>query len=239
MKEKILVIDDETTLSEMLALRLEPRGFEVISASHGREGLKMAYETHPDLIILDIMMPEMDGWETCQRLRELSDVPILILTAKVSEDDVIRGFRLGADDYVKKPFSLKELEERIRAILKRAKSNGQETTMVYDDGYLRIDLERQQVFKNGQMIHLTSTELRLLSCLLRHQGTMVPHDELLTEVWGPAYLDANASLSLYIRYLREKLEVDPSQPQYIRTKWGAGYWFAPAKASTPEKSLEE
>ncbi len=227
MKEKILVIDDETTLAEMLTLKLEPKGFEVLSARHGSEGLKIAYESHPDLVILDIMMPEMDGWETCRRLRELSDVPVIMLTAKVNEDDVVRGFRLGADDYVKKPFSLQELEERIRAVLKRSSGNDKEANTIYDDGNLKIDLERQQVFKNGQLTHLTSTEYRLLSCLFRHKGVTVPHEELLTEVWGPAYLDATACLSLYIRYLREKLEDNPSEPQYIRTKWGSGYWFAP------------
>jgi two-component system KDP operon response regulator KdpE len=229
LKEKILIIDDETTLAEMLALKLEPKGFEVLSARQGGEGLKMAYQHHPDLVILDVMMPEMDGWEACRRIRELSDVPIIMLTAKVSEDDVIRGFRLGADDYVKKPFSLQELEERIRAVLKRSSSGEKELNSIYDDGKLKIDMERQQVFKNGQPIHLTSTEFRLLSCLFRHQGVTVPHDELLTEVWGPAYLDATACLSLYIRYLREKIEENPSEPQYIRTKWGAGYWFAPAQ----------
>lgn len=229
MKEKILIIDDETTLAEMLTLKLEPKGFEVISARHGGDGLKMAYQAHPDLIILDVMMPEMDGWETCRRLRELSDVPILMLTAKVSEEDVVRGFRLGADDYVKKPFSMQELEERIRAILKRSNGGDRELNSIYDDGKLKIDIERQQVFKEGQLIHLTSTEFRLLSVLVKNQGVTVPHDELLTEVWGPAYLDATACLSLYIRYLREKIEDNPGEPLYIRTKWGAGYWFASAQ----------
>jgi two-component system, OmpR family, KDP operon response regulator KdpE len=227
MKEKILVIDDETTLAEMLMVKLEPKGYQILSARNGNEGLKLAYESHPDLVLLDIMMPEMDGWETCRRLRELSDVPVIMLTAKVNEEDLIRGFRLGADDYVKKPFSIKELEERIRAVLRRSSGNEKETNIIYDDGSLKIDLERQQVFKKGQLIHLTSTEYRLLSCLFRHKGITVPHEELLTEVWGPAYLDATACLSLYIRYLREKLEDNPSEPQYIRTKWGAGYWFAP------------
>lgn len=230
MKDKILVIDDETTLAEMLSVKLESKGFEIFSARHGGEGLKMAYLHHPDLIILDVMMPEMDGWETCRKLRELSDVPILMLTAKVGEEDVVRGFRLGADDYVKKPFSLQELEERIRAILKRSHSGERETNSVYDDGNIRIDLDRQQVMKTGQPVHLTSTEFKLLNCLVRHQGVTVPHDQLLTEVWGPAYLDATACLSLYIRYLREKLEDNPSEPQYIRTKWGAGYWFSPGAA---------
>jgi two-component system, OmpR family, KDP operon response regulator KdpE len=229
VNEKVLIIDDETTLAEMVSLRLEPKGYEILSARNGTEGIRMAYQHHPDLIILDVMMPEMDGWETCRRIRELSDVPIVMLTAKVNEEDVVRGFRLGADDYVKKPFSLQELEERIRVILKRTNSGEKELNTIYDDGKLRIDLERQQVIKNGQPIHLTSTEFRLLSCLFKHQGITVPHDELLTEVWGPAYLDATACLSLYIRYLREKIEDNPSEPQYIRTKWGAGYWFAPTQ----------
>lgn len=227
MKEKILVIDDETTLAEMLTIKLEPKGYQILSAPNGAEGLKLAYESHPDLVLLDIMMPEMDGWETCRRLRELSDVPVIMLTAKVNEEDLIRGFRLGADDYVKKPFSIKELEERIRAVLRRSISNDKELNAIYDDGNLKIDLERQQVFKQGQLVHLTSTEYRLLSCLFKHKGITVPHEELLTEVWGPAYLDATACLSLYIRYLREKLEENPSEPQYIRTKWGSGYWFSP------------
>ena len=228
MNEKILVVDDDPTLSEILALKLSSSGYEVYTASSGKEGLKKAYEKQPDLVVLDVMMPEMDGSETCQRLRDLSNVPIVMLTAKVNEEDVVRGFQIGADDYVKKPFNLKELEGRIRAILKRANGGEHESNMVYDDGMLRIDLERQQVFRNGKMIHLTSTEFQLLKCLVKHQGATVPHDELLTQVWGPAYLDATASLSLYIRYLREKLENNPGEPQYIRTKWGFGYWFAPA-----------
>jgi DNA-binding response OmpR family regulator len=227
VKEKILIIDDDKALTEMLAQKLEPKGFEVLSAIRGLDGLKMAYENHPDLVILDVMMPEMDGWETCRRLRELSDVPILMLTGKVSDEDVVRGFQLGADDYVRKPFNLKELEGRIRAILKRSNGTEPENNMVFDDGNIRVDLERQQVFREGKMVHLTSTEFQLLSCLVKRQGTLVPHEEILAEVWGPTYLDATACLSLYIRYLREKLEDNPGEPHYIRTKWGAGYWFAP------------
>jgi two-component system KDP operon response regulator KdpE len=231
VREKILIIDDDRALTEMLAQKLEPRGFEVLSAERGLDGLKMAYENHPDMVILDVMMPDMDGWETCRRLRELSDVPILMLTGKVSEEDVVRGFLLGADDYVRKPFNLKELEGRIRAILKRASGNSAENNLVFDDGKIRVDLERQQVFRGGKMVHLTSTEFQLLSCLVKRQGTLVPHDEILNEVWGPGYLDATACLSLYIRYLREKLEDNPGEPHYIRTKWGSGYWFAPILGS--------
>lgn len=227
MKEKILVIDDDPALTEMIGARLEGRGYEVLLAGQAKDGLRLAYEKHPDLIILDIMMPDMDGWETCRRLRDLSDVPIVMLTAKVDEDDVVRGFRLGADDYVKKPFSIQELEERIRAILKRSATSERSTDVSYDDGALRIDLARQQVFRQGSPVHLTSTEMRLLESLVRRMGVTVSHEELLNEVWGPAYSDATAYLSLYIRYLREKLEEDPSDPHYIRTTWGSGYWFSP------------
>lgn len=224
--ERILIIDDDPTLAEMIGMRFETRGYEVLLARLGKEGLRMAYEKHPDLVILDVMMPDMDGWETCRRLRDMSDVPIVMLTAKVEEEDVVRGFRLGADDYVKKPFSVQELEERVRAILKRSNSNERDPATIYDDGTLRIDLDTQQVFREGQLVHLTTTEMRLLTSLVRRQGVTVSHEDLLNEVWGPAYLDATAYLSLYIRYLREKLEQDPGEPVYIRTKWGSGYWFA-------------
>jgi DNA-binding response OmpR family regulator len=228
MKETVLVVEDDAALNEMIATSLRRKGYEVLSATHGREALKIAYEAHPDLIILDVMMPEIDGWQTCKRLREMSDVPIIMLTAKVGEEHVVKGFDLGADDYVKKPFSLKELEARIRAVLKRATREQSETSMFYDDGTLRIDLERQHVFRQGEMVHLTPTEFRLLSYLVRHRGSVIAHQELLAEVWGEGYLDATACLSLYIRYLREKLEEEPGKPEYIRTKWGIGYWFEPA-----------
>jgi two-component system KDP operon response regulator KdpE len=176
------------------------------------------------------MMPEMDGWQTCQRLREISKVPIIILTAKVEEDDVIRGFLLGADDYVKKPFALKELEMRVLALLRRAGTEKRMPDVFYDDGTLRIGLEQQQVFRQGQVVHLTSTEFRLLSYLVRHPNRIVPHQELIAEIWGPTYNDAKDSLSLYIHYLREKLE-EPGAHQYIRTKWGTGYWFEPTEGA--------
>ena len=227
MKETLLVVEDDSELNKLLVTTLERRGYKVLSATHGKEALQTAYQLHPDLIILDIMMPDIDGWQTCKRLREMSDVPIVMLTAKAEESDVIQGFSLGADDYVKKPFSLKELEMRIRAVLKRAQREKDEVTAVYEDETLRIDLERKHAFRRGEMLHLTPTEFRLLGSLVQRKGCVIPHRELLAEVWGEGYLDATACLSLYIRYLREKLEDDPGEPQYIRTKWGIGYWFEP------------
>ncbi len=228
MGKKILIVEDDPDLAEILRRRLNDRGFEVCTAGNGREGLRAAYEKQPNLVILDIMMPEMNGIETCQRLRELSDVPVLMLTAMVSEDFVIRGFQAGADDYIKKPFSICELEERINAILKRAGMHEAET-IVYDDGTLKIDLEHQEVYRKGEPVHLTPTEAKLLNCLVSRAGRVLSHKELLMEVWGMAYQDATASLSLYIWYLRVKLEEDPKKPQYIRSKGGVGYWFAPRK----------
>jgi two-component system KDP operon response regulator KdpE len=229
MPKKILVIDDDVELNKMLHLTLQRKGFDVKSVTSGPDAMRAAYEYHPDIIILDIMMPDMDGWQVCERLREISDVPIIMLTAKVEEDSVVQGFLLGADDYVKKPFSVKELELRIRAVLKRAQMKKRlASPMLYEDQQLRIDLEQRKVFRDGRMIHLTPTEFKLLSYLVRHKGEVVVHEELLKEVWGPAYTDATSSLSLYIRYLREKLERDPGDPRYIRTEWGVGYWFAPA-----------
>lgn len=229
MVKKILIIEDDPDLAEILRRRLNDRGFEVSTACNGREGLRVAYDKQPNLVILDIMMPEMNGIETCQRLRDLSDVPILMLTAMISEEFVVRGFQAGADDYIKKPFSICELEERINAVLKRAGMR-EPDTIVYDDGNIKIDLERQEVYRKGEMVHLTPTEAKLLSCLISRLGRVISHKELLMEVWGEAYKDATASLSLYIWYLREKLEEDPKKPVYIRSKWGVGYWFAPKKS---------
>ncbi|GAP15339.1 response regulators consisting of a CheY-like receiver domain and a winged-helix DNA-binding domain [Longilinea arvoryzae] len=228
-KGRILVIDDDPTLNSLIRQSFHAKGYEVITALNGMEGLKLAYRSHPDIILLDIMMPDLDGFETCRRLREISEVPVLMLTAMASEEDLLRGFDAGADDYVKKPFSLRELEVRITAVMKRS-ANGETGDIAYDDGTLRIDLQRQHVFRDNQRVHVTPTEFRLLSCLIRHRGHVVSHEDLLREVWGDGYLDAVPSLSIYIRYLREKIEENPSEPHYIMTKWGVGYWFSPVLA---------
>ena len=226
MNDSVLIIDDDETLTKMLAKWLHAKGYDIQIAASGREGLEKARNSSPDLVVLDVMMPEMDGFETCNRLREFSNVPVLMLTAKTTEEDLIRGFQNGADDYVKKPFSFMELELRISAILKRANMKD-EQPVLYDDGTLKIDLDRQHVYRKSELIHLTPTEYKLLSCLVRNQGGVISHEGLLRDVWGEAYTDATACLSLYIRYLREKLEENPSEPKYIRTKWGIGYWFDP------------
>lgn len=234
---RVLIIEDDVALNNMLALNLEKQGFEVSSVTRGREGLKAAYDERPDVVILDIMMPGMDGYQVCKRLREISDIPIIMLTAKVAEKDELKGFQAGADDYVTKPFSLKVLTARIRAALRRARNRSQPEDGVYDDGTLRVDLDRHQVFRNDETVSLTPTEFRLLACLVRNKGRVVTHEELQEEVWGPGYTDAADCLSVYVRYLRKKLEDDPGDPQYILNRWGTGYWFAPQPRSSSSENL--
>ncbi len=227
MNETILVIDDDTGLLRLLQLGLEREGFSVITASGGKDGLRQAYQARPDLVILDVMMADIDGWTTCQRLREMSDTPIIMLTAMGDEKDVLRGLTLGADDYVSKPCSFDELKARIHALLRRSKTPANPAwRTAYDDGRLMVDLSTGIVSLNGSPVHLTPTESRLLMCLMSQTGQVISHKELLTRVWGPEYSDEVGYLSVYVHYLREKIEADPANPQYVRTRWGMGYYFA-------------
>ena len=223
VRPRVLIIEDDVAMNNMLALNLEKRGFQVSSVTRGRDGLRAAFEERPDVVILDIMMPGMDGYQVCERLREISDIPVIMLTAKVEERDELRGFEVGADDYVTKPFSLKVLTARIRAALRRAETGSQAEDAQYEDGTLRVDLDRRQVSRNGESVDLTPTEFRLLACLVRNKGRVVSHEELQEEVWGPGYANAGDCLSVYVRYLRKKLEDDPGNPQYILNRWGTGY----------------
>jgi DNA-binding response OmpR family regulator len=235
MNEKILVIDDDSGLLTLLRLGLEREGFTVITAESGKEGLRQAYEVRPDVIVLDIMMPEMDGWLTCQRLRSICDTPIIMLTAKTDQSDVLKGLSLGADDYLTKPCSFDELKARIRTVLRRANVGSRDDwRAIYDDGFLRIDLKDGTVMRQGEAIHLTPIEARLLMYLVSQKGRIVPHKELLIGVWGPEYAEEVSYLSVYIRYLRRKIEEDPSSPRYIRTRWRMGYYFAGNGVLQPE-----
>jgi two-component system KDP operon response regulator KdpE len=228
---RVLVVEDDIDQAKMLNVRLACKGIDVISAKNGLEGLKLAYQHHPDLVILDVVMPEMDGYETCRRLRELSDVPILMLTAKSEKGDVLQGYHAGADDYIVKPFRMWELEERVFAMLKRSRLAKQPATL-YDDGTLRVDLERQAVYRANEPVHLTPTEFRLLAYMVQNPSCVLERDELLSHVWGANYLDARENLAIYIHYLRDKLDDSGSGHQYIRTRWGVGYWFAPRQAES-------
>jgi two-component system KDP operon response regulator KdpE len=225
---RILVIDDDADIAELLTVLLKSQGAGVYHACNGREGLKSAYELHPDLIILDVVMPEVDGWDVCTRLRELTEVPILMLTARSAESDVLHAFSLGADDYMKKPFSKGELEARVHALLKRNRTHsGTSDITHYSDKLLNINLETQVVELEGKVLDLSATEYGLLACLVRNAGRTVTHSQLLREVWGCEYTKLSTSLTLYIYYLRKKLEVAENDHEYIHTQWGRGYCFVP------------
>jgi len=230
LNQKILVIDDDEDLAQLLKAQLERMSYQVVTASNGRDGLKKSYQVRPDLVILDIMMPDMDGWATCSRLRELSNVPIIMLTARNMKGDVVKGLEVGADDYLTKPFSSSELSARIQAVLRRSNTsnNGSNHSRpsFYSNGYLSIDSARRIVTVRGKRIDLTPTEFKLLSCMVRNEGRVLPHRYLLTEVWGPEYADEVDYVKLYVRYLRLKLEENPSDPAYILTEWGVGYRFS-------------
>ncbi|RLC82519.1 MAG: DNA-binding response regulator [Chloroflexi bacterium] len=229
MKErKILIIDDDPELLKLLKKGLERRNFSLITAQNGPEGLRLLYEHKPSLVILDIMMPKMDGWEVCRRIREMTNAPIIILTAKAREEDIIYGLDLGADDYVTKPFSISELVARIEAILRRMEETnpyGWGELSSYTVGDLEINFARRKVKVKGKDVDLTPTEFRLLAYLVRNAGKVIPHRTLLSQVWGPAYKEETDYLKLYVHYLRQKIEEDPRNPCYIITEWGVGYYF--------------
>ena len=225
MSEKILVIDDEEPTVQLIAMLLERRGFEVIKAYRAEEGLRKAYRFQPDLVLLDIMMPDMDGWEVCKRLREMSDVPIVFLTARGEVRDVVRGLEMGADDYVVKPYDNDELVARVKAHLRRSPRPSMSDEMVFDGGEFRINFMNREVYVRNELKHLTPKEFNLLGVLVRNAGRVVTRTELVTQAWGEEYGDAIDSLKLYVHYLRQKLEKNPTQPDYILTSRGVGYRF--------------
>lgn len=225
LKQTVLIIDDDIDLTKIVQINLEREGFKTVVASSGVEGLQKAYSSQPDLVILDIMMPGMDGWTTCRRLREISDVPIIMLTARGMESDVVKGLELGADDYIIKPFGNKELLARINALLRRADASATKRPPIYSDGELVVDFVKRMVTVRDEQVDLTPTEFKLLSTFVQNEGRVLPHRFLLTQVWGPEYADEVNYLKLYVRYLRQKIEKDPSNPAYILTEWGVGYRF--------------
>jgi two-component system KDP operon response regulator KdpE len=225
-KATILVIDDDTILLGLLRQSLERAGYGVEAAANGLAGLQRAYNVHPDLVVLDVMMPQMDGWEVCARLRQVSRVPIIMLTAKDAESDKLRGFHLGIDDYVTKPFSFAELSLRVAAVLNRAREpHTAERPRIYQAGDLVIDLESLRVTKKGMAISLTPTEFRLLAALAENAGRVLTHEQLLEHVWGPDAVGDTGYVKRYVWYLRQKLEDDPNNPRYILTERGFGYSF--------------
>jgi DNA-binding response OmpR family regulator len=222
------VIDDDPEIAKLLTFILEPQGLVVYQACDGVEGLKRAYEIHPALVILDVMLPGMDGWDICARLRDLSDVPILMLTARAAEADMLRGFDLGADDYMKKPFSNAELEARIRAMFRRHRNPVRSTEVSrYTDRVLTIDLETRTIKLEGKTVDLSATEFSLLACLVRNMGMTVAHRQLLREVWGSENRNMFSTLTFYIHNLRKKMKNSQLSHKYLHTQWGRGYCFVP------------
>jgi two-component system KDP operon response regulator KdpE len=227
---RILVVDDEPRMIRFIRMNLELEGYTVFEAADGARALQQVRDTLPDLVVLDVMMPELDGFETLRALREFSSVPVIMLTARGEEDDRVRGLELGADDYVTKPFSPRELVSRVKAVLRRTESPAPaEKGPLKIDDRLQIDFDRREVFVDGKLVKLRPTEFRLLYHLVSNAGWVVPHDQLLAKVWGYEYRDETHYLRLYINYLRQKLEADPAHPKYILTERGVGYRFVDFK----------
>lgn len=223
---KILAVDDEQRMVRFIQLNLEQDGFEVITAYNGKDALEQVRTQLPDLILLDIMMPDINGFEVLKKIREVNNVPVIMLTAKGEEDDRIQGLELGADDYITKPFSPRELVSRIRAVLRRTKSfTDDQVDLIKVDERLTIDFSRREVWVEGQKVDLRPTEYRLLYHLVQNAGWVNTHEQLLTKVWGFEYQDEPHYVRLYVNYLRKKIEQDPSDPKYILTERGVGYRF--------------
>ena len=229
MDKKVLVVDDDPELGKLIETILKPIDISVVQAFSGTEGLKRAYELHPDLVILDVMMPGMDGFDVCRRLREMASVPILMLTARGNDADVLHGFNVGVDDFVRKPFNQKELEARVRALIRRSDhhSSAEKFITNFSDDVLNIDLEAKTAKVRGKAVELSPREFELLACLLRDQGKIISHRELLRMVWGDPYTNDVSMVTLYVHYLRKKLQDGRHGRQYIHTLWGRGYWFSP------------
>lgn len=221
----ILVVDDEQRMVRFIRLNLEQDGYQVISAYNGTEALDQVRTRLPNLVLLDVMMPDIDGFEVLKKIREASAVPVIMLTAKGEEDDRIRGLELGADDYVTKPFSPRELVSRVKAVLRRTESFDDTSNVIEVDDWLKFDFNRREVWVGGELVQLRPTEYRLLYHLVQNAGWVVTHDQLLTKVWGYEYQDEPHYVRLYINYLRKKIEKDPSSPEYILTERGVGYRF--------------
>lgn len=223
---RVLIVDDEPRYVKLLRYNLESTGYEVIEASTGMEAVSLVALKKPDMIILDLRLPDLDGYEVCRRIREFSWVPIIMLTARGEERDKVEGLRLGADDYVTKPFSAEELLARVEAVLRRSHLPSMEAQPVVKVGNLVIDLPHSRVEKEGKEVNLTPTELRLLQCLAVNIGRIVVQEELQEKVWGPEYRERYEGLRVFIMRLRQKIEDDPDHPTYIVTKPGIGYMLA-------------
>lgn len=229
----ILVVDDEERMARFIRLNLEYDGFQVLEAYRGMEAIHILRDKMPDLVLLDVMLPDLDGFEVLKTIREVSTVPVIMLTAKGEEDDRVQGLELGADDYITKPFSPRELVSRVRAVLRRTELASTTGThdVIHVDGRLKIDFGRREVWVNDELVKLRPTEYRLLYHLVQNAGWVMTYDQILSKVWGYEYRDEPHYVRLYVNYLRQKLEEDSSNPKYILTERGVGYRFVDYRRS--------
>ena len=225
---KILVVDDEKVLVKGIKFNLENEGYQVETGSDGEEAVEKARAGQFDLIILDLMMPKIDGLQACMKIREFSNVPIIMLTARSEDADKIIGFECGADDYITKPFNILEVKARIRALLRRAGQTAQQEKVAnrLARGAIVIDTDERSAWRDGQLVDLTAKEFDLIELLLRNPGRVYSRENLLNQVWGYEYIGEYRTVDVHIRRLREKLEPDPANPEYIMTKWGVGYYLS-------------
>ena len=233
MSQTVLVVDDEQKLVDLVRAIMEKEGYNVVEAHNGYQAVEKVREALPDAVLLDVMMPEMDGFEALKEIRQASNVPVIMLTVQATENDKVRGLELGADDYVAKPFDHRELASRVKAVLRRAalpSSVSRSEGELKIDDYLQIDFDKREVIANGKRQKLRPTEYKLLYHLVSNAGKLMSHEQLLTKVWGREYRDDEQLLRLYITYLRQKIESDPSHPRYILNERGLGYRFVDYKA---------
>ena len=222
---KILVVDDEQLLVKGIRFNLQNDGYEVIVGYNGAEALELAKTEQPNLIILDIMMPEMDGLTACLKIREFSDVPIILLTAKADDMDKLMGFEQGADDYLTKPFNILELKARIKALLRRSGQKQENEAKTLTIGAITLDLDARNAYRSGELVDLTAKEFDVIEFLMQNPNRVYSREMLLDTIWAYEYRSDIRTLDVHIRRLREKLEENPADPQYIITKWGVGYYF--------------
>ena len=221
---KILVVDDEELLVKGIRFNLQNEGYDVITGCNGMEALTLTKDASPDLIVLDVMMPEMDGLTACSKIREFSNIPIILLTAKTADMDKLMGFDHGADDYLTKPFNILELKARIRALLRRSNSAAQQANIL-TIGNISLDLDARNAFRSGQLADLTAKEFDVIEFLMRNPNRVYSREALLDTIWAYEYRSDIRTVDVHIRRLREKLEINPAEPEYIMTKWGVGYYF--------------
>ena len=231
MTKKILVVDDAPAMVRLISRVLTKKGFEVLESNNGQDALRLLYNNKPDLVLLDVRMPKMDGWQTCSRIRDISAIiPIIMLTgSRRTENDVVRGLDYGADDYLIKPVGNKELVARVQAMLRRSELpssvEDNRKSLTFNDGYLTIDIAQRKVVVGGKPVKLTPIEFRMLALLLQNTGRILTHQQMLEKVWGWEYVDDLDYVRIYISHLRRKIEPDPALPKYIITEPGVGYYF--------------